>query len=356
MSRKLVLDTFCEVHDLLKPYADGEFWELDQHILIPGAVYVVGRQQFEKYKQQWIELVNANTVRLILSNPHEGSDTLRRHVNVWGVTDLFKTNKVLLIGGGDMDSQWPCLWYDSFLPKVLDYDENIYAQSRSDEIYNKTDKPYKFLFLNGRARPHRKYLLDQLQLVLDQAIWTNLDEYNGPLKRLDPYYEFDFYKDRVALPTTGNYIKGQLFNGDWGEIYLKAEPYIDTYFSLVSETVCDYPYTFRTEKTWKPIVMGHPFIPAANQNYIRDLHNLGFKTWGHLIDESFDSIENNQERADRIVTIVKDLCQQDLSAFIVSAQDVCKYNQQHYAEMRLRVRKEFPERFFQFLKQHNFNE
>jgi hypothetical protein len=35
-------------------------------------------------------------------------------------------------------------------------------------------------------------------------------------------------------------IKGKLFNNEWGEIYLNANPYLDTYFSLITETVFDY--------------------------------------------------------------------------------------------------------------------
>ena len=114
----------------------------------------------------------------------------------------------------------------------------------------------------------------------------------------------------------------------------------------------EYPYSFRTEKTWKPIAMGHPTIFASNCGYYRDFHNLGFRTWGHLIDESFDLLENAQDRIDRIALVVKDLCSQDLPSFLQAAEETCKYNQQHLAEMRLRVRKEFPERFFQFIKQY----
>jgi hypothetical protein len=356
MSLKLILDTFCEVYDHLKPYADGEFWEFDQHTVVPGAVYVIGRQQFGKYKQQLLDLINAGTIKAILSNPHEGSDTLRGLCNIYNIVDQVRQKKILLIGGGDMDDEWPCLQYDSFLPKVLDYDENLQAQSRSNEIYDKLAKPYKFLFLNGRYRAHRKGLIDLLQPVLDQAIWSNLDSLNGPVKLLDPYYEFDFYQQRVATTGNNGYIKTDLFNGDWGEIYLKAEPYVDTYFSVISETVFTYPYTFRTEKTWKPIVMGHPWIAHANQNYYKSIRELGFKTFDHLIDESFDQIENNQDRSRRVSEVIIDLCWQDLPTFVRAAEDVCKYNQQHYAEMRPRVRKEFSQRFFAFLKQYNFDE
>ena len=121
---------------------------------------------------------------------------------------------------------------------------------------------------------------------------------------------------------------------------------------MVTETVFNYPYSFRTEKIWKPIAIGHPWIAVANQGYYRDLHNLGFQTFGHVIDESFDSIENNQDRLERIAQVIEDLCRQDLASFLKECYNVCKYNQQHLAEMRQQVRQEFPNRFEQFIQQH----
>lgn len=356
-NRKLVLDTFCEVYDLLKPWADEEFWNFQEHTdqgkFVPGAIYLIGRRQFHVNVAQIRQLVDQ--AHIILSNPAEGSDTLRTHcTSVWNVDDLVHANKLLLIGGGDMDHSWTCLQYDSFLPKILDYEENLRECSRVNEIYNKTHKPYKFLFLNGRSRSHRQYLINRFSnsQLLDQSIWTNLDIKNGPINYLDPIYEVDQYSNNVNQETSDQFVKYNLFGGEWGEIYLKAEPYIDSYFSVVTETVFTYPYSFRTEKIWKPIAMGHPFIAVANQGYYRDMHNLGFRTFGHVIDESFDSIENNQERLERIAAVIEDLCQQDLASFLKECYNVCKYNQQHLAEMSQQVRLEFPQRFKQFIQQH----
>jgi hypothetical protein len=67
-------------------------------------------------------------------------------------------------------------------------------------------------------------------------------------------------------------------------------------------------------------------------------------------------IENNQDRINQIVDIVEDLCSQDLVKFLEVCYAVCKYNQQHLAEMRVKVRKEFPDRFFKFIEQYKFNE
>jgi hypothetical protein len=285
-----------------------------------------------------------------------------------GIDDLVQQNKILLIGGGDMEPSYPCLQYESFLPKILDYQENIQAQTRQAEIFNKSNKPYKFLFLNGRIRSHRKYLLEHFRStgLLDQSLWSNLDSNPGAGKTLKHprmysptttrslpvQYEVHRYQNST-IETDNHYKKYHLFNNEWGEIFLEPSAYIDTYFSLVTETVFEYPYSFRTEKIWKPIAMGHPFIAVANQGYYRDLQNLGFQTFGHVIDESFDSIEDNQQRIERIVEIVEDLCQRDLDSFLKECYTVCKYNQQHLAEMRLQVRREFPDRFFQFLREHN---
>lgn len=373
-NRKLVLDTYCEVYDLLLPWADGEFYDFKIHNIVPGAIYLIGRAQFNFNKDHIRKLVEHNVIQVILSNPAEGSETLKDHCfHVHKIADLALDNRILLIGGGDMESEWPCLQYDSFLPKILDYDENLQAIKQSDEIFSKTQKPYKFLFLNGRIRGHRKYLIEKFNItgLLDQSIWTCLElregacinlslMHNGkdlmrsirPAKFLDPKYEVDRYSNRVGMPFDQPFAKYELFDKEWGEIYLKAAPYIDTYFSVVTETVFDYPYSFRTEKIWKPIAMGHPWIAVANAGYYRDMRDLGFRTFDSVIDERFDTIENSQDRLERIAQIVKDLCDQDLASFLKECYNTCKYNQQHLAEMRLQVRKEFPNRFFEFLKRY----
>jgi hypothetical protein len=116
--------------------------------------------------------------------------------------------------------------------------------------------------------------------------------------------------------------------------------------------VFDYPYSFRTEKIWKPIAMGHPWIAATSYGYYRDLLNLVFRTFENLIDESFDLIQNNQDRMERIEQIVTDLCNQDLKQFLVAAEEVCKYNQQHLVHARHQEIQSFPTRLSQFLSQY----
>jgi hypothetical protein len=370
-----------EVYEELSPYATAEFWHFGDHDPIPNSVYVLGRQQVVENVDKFKRLAQDPEYTMVFGNSAEGSSTLIAQLRVLGLEELVLNNKILLISGGEIETQYPYMLHEHFLIRILDYEENIEEMKRTEEIFSKTDKPYKFLFLNGRARPHRKYLWEHFkrQGLLDNSLWTVLDSrptvvrnfnfYEGevnvmatntPLQSLPTQYEVKRYcndqRDTSdwswAGPPNRTFVKNDLFDNQWGEIYLNADPYIDTYFSVVTETVYDYPYSFRTEKIAKPLAMGHPWICATSRGWYQDIQNIGFQTFNKIIDESFDLINNDQERMDRIITVVQDLCQQDLASFVKECYNVCKYNQQHLAEMSTKVRKEFPERFSQFIKKY----
>jgi hypothetical protein len=389
-NHKLILDTHSEVYRELLPWADGEFWDLRQHKIVPGAVYIMCREQVNNYNYEIQELARTGQITVILDNAAEGSETLVTWCFIKGLINLIEEGRILLIGGGDMDpAKWSYMSYEYFLPKIFDFDENVAAGASIDEYFAITDKPYKFLFLNGRMRSHRKYLLERFQAngLLDQSLWTNLDtdlrlittlpqerwqnfndinviklqfDQNGTdvmerpidLHFLPKEYETPEFRNNIDHVPAAGTVKFDLFNNTWGDAVVDGAAYRDTYFSLVTETVFNYPYSFRTEKIWKPIAVGHPFIAVANQGFYRDIRNLGFQTFGHVIDESFDAIDNSQDRIERIAKLVEDLCRQDLASFYKECYNVCKYNQELYTEMRHQVPRELPNQIHQFINQH----
>ena len=93
--------------------------------------------------------------------------------------------------------------------------------------------------------------------------------------------------------------------------------------------------------------MGHLFIVVTNSKFYKNLHDRGFKTFGHLIDESFDDIENNDDRLAATVNSIKSLCSSDLDSFLAEAKDICEYNRQHLLELagtyKLRIAKPMTE-------------
>ena len=377
--KKLVVDGFSEVTDLLRPWADQILYNFVDADIEDDTIYILGRAEVNHNIDKVRRIVEQGRSLVILSNPAEGSETLKHQIIALQLEQYITQGKMLLIGGGDMEPKYHYLQYDSFLPKVFDIPENRNLYCSTDEIYSKIQKPYKFLFLNGRFRPHRKWLLESFRLsgLLDETIWTNLDSSGKsnriiqlmhqqqdlmlnefPIKYLDEQYEVPRYRKNLVNTPTAAFAKADLFANetgfDWGEIYVHPDPYIDTYFSLVTETVFTYPWSFRTEKIWKPIAIGQPWIAVANEGYYRDLRNLGFKTFTGLIDESFDTISDNTQRLIKIRDVVEDLCKtwENLQEFLQAARSICEYNQKHLWNMREQVRKDFPNRFFQFMKNH----
>jgi len=372
---KLFVDRFSEVFDLLESYTTQSFYNFAETPEEPGAVYVVGRQNMLDNMQRFREMAESGSYRMVFCNACEGTWTLQSQILQLKIDQLVAEGKILLIGAAEVTDQYPCLTLDHFLIRIMDFPENRTAQQHTQRIFDQSHKPYTFLFLNGRARPHRKYLYERMRRrgLLEHSLYTMLDakptvvrhfdfvenDINvmatpTELRRLPDHYEVPRYREPVFGPITDRtYLKQELFRREWGEVYLEPAAYIDTYFSLITETVCaESAVSFRTEKIAKPLAMGHPFIVASTPGFYRDLQSLGFRTFHHVIDEDFDSISNAQDRMDRITDIVADLCDQDLASFLAACEDVCKYNQQRLGEFTVQTRRDFPERFFQFLHQH----
>lgn len=375
-TRRLCIDRQSEVYDMLAPWADDTFYDFGPVPHAANTIYVIGRQQIMDHMARIRDMCHDPSVTMIFNNSAEGSWTIDSQIKQFKIEQLIRDGLLLLIAGADTSIGLPCLTHEHLLTKIMDFDETLACQRYTDEIFNRRQKPYQFLFLNGRARAHRKYMYERMSRLglLDRALWTMLEakpcvvrhfdltenDINimatpTPLRRLPDHYEVPRYREPVFGPILPDrtFLKQELFRQEWGEIYLYPEPYIDTYFSLVTETVCaESDISFRTEKIAKPLAMGHPFIVVSTPGYYRDLRNLGFRTFDHVIDESFDQIDNPQARVDRVIEIVTDLCQQDLDSFLDQCRERCKYNQQHLAEFTIEHRRSFPVRFSQFLDKH----
>lgn len=352
---RIVVDEWAEVWDLLQPYADASFWQWSQIDFDPGCYYIVGRVQLRENWQQLRDLAQAHPGRIIFCNPAEGSETLLLQLKRLHIRDLVESSQLGLIASGDLGLEIPYVKTDGYFSHIVTYTENLQAHQQAEQVRTEF-KYYDFLFLNGRLRPHRKYLIDGLRQadLLDRALWSNLNrtvampwssslvvDQTEPLRFLPLQYEIPRALPNLAAARQEDFAKHVMFGNTWGDAIVNPLCYIDSCFSLVTETIFDYPHTFRTEKIWKPMIMCHPFVVAANTGYYRDLHNAGFRSFGHLIDESFDSVDNPRDRADRIIAIVRDICYNGAWDFLQQSRAECEHNyarlQEHNQEQRQRL-------------------
>ena len=252
----------------------------------------------------------------ILSMLHEGTNTVLDTLNALGWNDFVRLP--FIVSSGDLPSNIAHVTVDIFR-YILGRTTTELEQRDSkiiDQIFLKRNKTFLFNFLNGIERPHRSLLIEKLNKkgLLERSLWSAL--YDN--KFLPKDYQFQVNSDNV--------VNGKYKLNDWPDGQIFANIFEDSYFSVVTETNFYLPYSFRTEKIYKPLKIGHPFVVAANYGFYKDLHNQGFKTFGHLIDESFDLIDDNDKRLNRIVDVVEFLCNSNLEEFLNEAEDICRHN------------------------------
>lgn len=355
------MDEWAEVWDLLKPYADGSFWQMPD--LDPANIYIVGRVLLKENWTQITQWATEHPGRIVFCNPAEGSQTILLQLRRLRIADHVRDGRILLLTSGDLEPGWDYCKTDCYFSNIVEYTENKAAQLQAALDY-KHYRPYEFLFLNGRLRPHRKWLIDGLRNegFLDHALWTNLGsqvelgftsalnpEPTEPIRLLPAHYEIPRAVPNLDKEYSG-FAKHELFDNTWGDAIVNHHAYTDTWFSVVTETIFDYPYTFRTEKIYKPILMAHPFVVAANRGYLKDLRAAGFKTFGHLIDEHYDQIDCPSTRIDRIIDTIRGISLHNGAAhFWEASRDICKYNQQHLVEHNQKERAELPDNLERYL-------
>ena len=86
--------------------------------------------------------------------------------------------------------------------------------------------------------------------------------------------------------------------------------YSDSYFNIVLETMIDIDNSngqFVTEKTFKPIFNNQFFVAVSSADHLRHLRDLGYHTFGRCIDETYDSVTNNQDRFESVLYLTKSL-------------------------------------------------
>ena len=86
---------------------------------------------------------------------------------------------------------------------------------------------------------------------------------------------------------------------------------------------------FLTEKTFKPLMYGHPFVLVTHPGALERLRRLGFETYPEWFDENYDDIGDCADRIKYVTqqTIHK-ACKQELD--INAIKDKLEYNRQHF--------------------------
>ena len=294
---------------------------------------------------------NANN-KVIILDVFEAGKGNYDFLNVYGFMSYALEKRLMFINAGENAPGIEVAVHDMYVGMVANKDNVNCSLQNFENIYSKKNKPYTFILINGAARPHRIALLQQLGAsgVLDNALWSLHDlDYN--LNKVSTNYKVDFSTNHVRLnklpsgydntPTITPNVKGDLYSIEtvFGfpelsqfSIVNTENQYIDSYFSVIAEQWHDWDYPFPSEKIWRPILMGHPFVAISSPNFYKKLKSMGFKTFESLIDESFDSIMDHAERLKKSAEVITALAKLDkinLDSFLAASKEICEHNREN---------------------------
>lgn len=102
---------------------------------------------------------------------------------------------------------------------------------------------------------------------------------------------------------------------------------LETHFHLSDDKHSNF--SIITEKTYKAIFYKKPFILISQPNALQILRDCGYKTFGHVINESYDKIETVPERLRAISNEclrIRNMNQQELTHLLDSCKEAIDHN------------------------------
>lgn len=252
--------------------------------------------------------------------------------------------------------------------KTFEWDAMYYVNQVTHEpisitsnTLNKTSYEKKFLSFNGQPRTQRIICMGLLcaydLIPLGHVSYncyvygkkiedlpTGVEYYNNPMllhalkhpeitKLLTDNAEKICNLKPMFLDTTPDDQRSRGSLRDTATIY-----YEDTYFSLVTETLCmdgesgdgrSGKGRVLSEKTFKSIINRHPFIILGVPKTLQLLKDLGYKTFSPWINEDYDNELDDMTRIHMVVKETKKLAElsdEQLAEFLIFAREIVEHN------------------------------
>jgi hypothetical protein len=185
------------------------------------------------------------------------------------------------------------------------------------------NKSHKFLFMSSKDYLSRCYILQHLinQGFSEQGFIS----YKCLQSNRNESYLNDDIKSACA--TIDHLLPIQGCDTIW--YHSIPEDYINqAYLSILTETFYEGP-TYFSEKIFQAMFHNHFFIYLGPAHSLKYLKNIGFRTFGHIIDESYDDIEDPVKRLYAVVTSIHNFLSksiEEIKDLYVANLDIINHN------------------------------
>ena len=205
--------------------------------------------------------------------------------------------------------------YKDILHAPIEHNDTIIGLLSTDEYINAEKKKFFLSYNKNTTKPFRVQLLLWLMKtgMIDDSYVSILIK-NGNFDRNGLRSDKDELYDLIAW---FNQFERKGFNVlDWdypnhkNDVfsslkYTTKSHYADTIFNIITETTCDTNSLNLTEKSFKGIANCHPYLVIGDVNTHKHIKDLGFELYEDLIDYSFDSIDDSENRLNSALKEVK---------------------------------------------------
>jgi hypothetical protein len=177
-------------------------------------------------------------------------------------------------------------------------------------------KDFLLTMLRKKNRKHRDVLWQELNkkpYLLDHGITS-------------------FRQLNVNINSDSEWVGELPIQHKWRDGYPSMDLYNNCWLEIVPETFYKEHY-FTTEKTIKPIATKTPFLMCSTPGYLDYFNNIGFRTFGSLIDESYDQITDLEKRCCRIVQILESIVDNGSEEFYNASLDILDHNLSRLSEI-----------------------
>jgi hypothetical protein len=192
-----------------------------------------------------------------------------------------------------------------------------------------------FLIYNRAWSNTREYRLKFAELLIRLDLQDVCKTSVNPVEpELGIHYELHKFKNSVWQPQTilENFFPTSNAHSSYSADF-DIEDYEATDIEVVLETLFDDGRLHLTEKSLRPIACGQPFILTGTPGSLEYLRSYGFITFSDIWDESYDLIEDPEERLIRITDLMRQIS--DWSPEIreqkmAEACAIAEYNRQRF--------------------------
>ena len=216
--------------------------------------------------------------------------------------------------------------------------ELLYWHRNQDVVpsaINLETRPYDFTLLSRTHKWWRATVVADLHTsgLLDQSLWSYNTVSIGDLEQDNPIEldVLDLREDVHKFLQHAPYTCDAGSSDDHNNHHItELSHYTNSYCNIILETHFDADGSggaFLTEKTFKPIKFGQPFVVVGAPGSLQALKDLGYRTFDHVIDPSYDSIQNNTLRWVAIKSVIAQIKKNPAEFFSACVDDVA-HNQQ----------------------------